>query len=178
MASTKTKPVEDTVSKVNNEIAVGSDLEFQRRWWTFERVLWIFFDCVIVADVLGCFGRGPVAKAHASLPDRSMQVSYERIERYGSPSIIRIDFGPNAVHDGKVQLWVSESVVKGLGNQRISPQPVESVIGNGGITYTFPASGPPASVQFALEPTSPGRYEIGLRLSDSQPLRLGVFVFP
>jgi hypothetical protein len=33
------KPVEHTIEKVNDEIAVGSDLEFQRRWWRFERVI-------------------------------------------------------------------------------------------------------------------------------------------
>lgn len=39
----ETKPVEDTVPKVNNEVAVGEDLNFQRAWWKVERGIWIFF---------------------------------------------------------------------------------------------------------------------------------------
>jgi len=54
-ASAPTEPVQDSVSKVNDELAVGSDLEFQRRWWKFERGVWIFFILLIVLDVLGVF---------------------------------------------------------------------------------------------------------------------------
>ena len=173
-----TKPVEDTVPQVNNEIAVGSDMDFQRKWWRFTRTLWICFAAVIVADVLGCFGRGPVANATAKTNDRTMEVKYERIERYGAPSILRIEFGPAAVHDGAVKLWVSESVIKSLGAQRVIPQPDKSVVGQDGITYTFPVSGLPASVKFALQPAAPGLYKIRFQVPGYQPLQLGVFVMP
>ena len=49
-----TKPVEDTISKVNDEIAVGSDLEFQRKWWRFTHLIWIVFTAIVIADLLGC----------------------------------------------------------------------------------------------------------------------------
>ena len=38
------KPIADSVAKVDGEVAVGEDLEFQRKWWKFERATWIFFD--------------------------------------------------------------------------------------------------------------------------------------
>ena len=65
MASTVpfSKPVEDTVPKVDDTIAVGEDLEFQRKWWRFERVAWIIFALFVLADVLGLFGRGYLANA-------------------------------------------------------------------------------------------------------------------
>ncbi|MBV9083458.1 MAG: hypothetical protein JOZ62_12325 [Acidobacteriaceae bacterium] len=100
----ETKPVEDTVSKVNDEIAVGSDLDFQRKWWRWERLVWIFFTALIIADVAGCFGRGPLAKARTRTSDGVMDISYERIERFGTPSILTIQFGKSANRDGKVQL--------------------------------------------------------------------------
>ncbi|MBV8809892.1 MAG: hypothetical protein JO033_14570 [Acidobacteriaceae bacterium] len=143
MPSIETKPVEDTISKVNDELAVGSDLQFQHKWWRFTHALWIFFGCVIVADLLGCFGRGPLANATAQTNDRTIQVKYERIERYAAPSILRIDFGPTAIHEGKIQFWVGESVIKALGAQRFIPQPEKSVVGQDGISYTFPCPDSP-----------------------------------
>jgi hypothetical protein len=50
---------------VNDEITVGEDLQFQRKWWVFERVIWILFSLILVLDIAGVFGRGPVAKAEA-----------------------------------------------------------------------------------------------------------------
>ena len=56
----------DSVAKINEELAVGEDLGFQRRWWRFERGVWIFFVVVIILDVAGLFGRGPLAYASAN----------------------------------------------------------------------------------------------------------------
>ncbi len=96
-------PVEDSVPKVDDEVAVGEDLEFQRRWWRFERIVWIFFTLLIVCDLLGLFGRGPLAKAQLHSSDGALNVRYERIERTGTPSMMVIQFGPAAVRDGKIQ---------------------------------------------------------------------------
>ncbi len=178
MDSVQTKPIEDSISKVDDEIAVGSDLDFQRKWWRFTKILWIVFVGIVIADLLGCFGRGPLAKAHLRTTDGTMDVTYERIERFSTPSILRIQFGQNVIHDGKVQVWVSESLVKSLGNQRVIPQPLSSVVGAGGILYTFSATTLPATVQFALEPTGPGIYRITLRVPGSEQVTLKIFVMP
>ncbi len=174
----RTKPVEDTVAKVDDEIAVGSDLEFQHKWWRFTRLIWILFTVIIVADLLGCFGRGLVANARTRTSDGSMDVKYERIERFSTPSILRIQFGPTAIHEGKVQVWISESLVKSLGNQRVIPQPSASTLQQGGILYTFPVTTIPAAVEFALEPVSPGIYELSMRVPGSETLKPRIYVMP
>ncbi len=173
----KTKPVEDTVSKVD-DIAVGSDLKFQRKWWRFTRVMWTVFAGIVIADILGCFGRGPLANAHLRTNDGTMDLKYERIERFSTPSILRIQFGQNAIHDGKIQLWLGESFIKSLGNQRVVPQPAASVIGQDGILYTFPATTVPAAIEFALEPTAPGIYDLRMRVPGSEELNPRIFVMP
>lgn len=177
-ASAQTKPVEDTISKVNDEVAVGSDLEFQRKWWRFTRALWIVFAGLVVADLLGCFGRGPLAKAQVRTPDGTMDIKYERIERFSTPSILRVQFGSSAIRDGKIQLWVSDTLVKPLGNQRVIPQPLTSVEDRGGILYTFPVTTPPASVAFALEPISPGIYETSLQVPGAEKVTVRIYVMP
>ncbi len=172
------KPVEDTISKVDNAVAVGEDLDFQRRWWRFERIMWSIFAVIIVLDVLGAFGRGVLAHAERHTPDGTLNVKYERIERASTPSIMSIRFGPEAIQDGKIQLFLTESVVKDLGAQRIIPQPLSSTIGNGGITYTFPATSTPAAVDIAFEPSFPGVHRFLLQVPGKQFVSARVAVVP
>jgi hypothetical protein len=177
-ASAPTEPVHDSVSKVNDELAVGSDLEFQRRWWKFERGVWIFFTLILVLDVLGVFGRGPLAKARMRAADASAEVIYERVERHATPSYLTVRFGPSSVHEGKVRLWVSESLIKVLGNQRVSPQPESSMLESGGVLYTFPAGALPLTAEFALQPTSVGPASVSLQVPGRERLSASIFVMP
>ena len=173
-----TKPVEDSVPKVDNTVAVGEDLEFQRRWWKFEHIIWIVFSLILVADVLGAFGRGYLAKAELHAPDGSLNVKYERVERASTPSIMTLQFGPTAIQNGAIHLFISESLIKELGTQRISPQPASSVIGDNGVTYTFPITNPPATVELSLQSSFPGRQHFSLQIPGSEPLSATVFVVP
>ncbi len=173
-----TRPVEDTVPKVNDEVAVGSNLEFQYKWWRFERTIWILFLLIVIADVIGVFGRGPLAKAHVGTQDGTIDLQYERVERFSTPSIMTVKFGPDAIHDGKVQLWVSQTLIKQLGTQRVVPQPLTSTIGQDGILYTFDATTPPAMAAFALEPTSAGKSHFAMQVPGGQRLEVSIFVMP
>lgn len=182
---TATAPVEDSVAKVGNELAVGEDLEFQRRWWRFEKIVWLVFATVVVLDLAGVFGRGPAANARKVTADAAVNMQYERVERFSTPSILTLHMGNNAVKNGMIKLWVSDSVVKELGNQRIIPQPATSATGDGGILYTFPSGPDPNSIEFALQPAQPGLSHFTIRLvpdgNPSQPmdsLTAGVFVMP
>jgi hypothetical protein len=108
-AESFTKPVEESVAKVNNEVAVGEDLEFQKKWWRFENAAWVVFSLIIVLDVCGLFGRGPLAHAERRTADGTIDVKYERIERSDSPSIMTIRFARPSIQGGKIQLYVSDS---------------------------------------------------------------------
>jgi hypothetical protein len=173
-----TSPVEDSVPKVDNEAAVGEDLAFQRRWWVFERVIWSVFLVVIVCDLLGLFGQGWLANAKASTPDKTLIIDYERIERASTPSTLTLHFGPAAIRNGHVQVYVSDSVTKALGAQRISPEPAVSAIGSGGISYTFPATLSPANVDIQLQPTLIGRHTFRIQALGEPPIDASVFVVP
>jgi hypothetical protein len=179
MASkSSSQPVEESVSKVNNEVEVGEDLDFQRKWWRFENFVWIIFSLIIVLDLCGVFGRGPVANARRRTADGTIDVKYERIERTESPSLITIRFGQSAIVDGKIKLFISQSLVQELGTQRIIPAPSTSEVGKSGLTYTFLASKPPASVDLALQPSGPGMYEFTIGVVGAEPLHAKVLVVP
>ena len=170
--------VNDSVPKVRDEVAVGEDLEFQRKWWRFEKIVWPFLLAIVVVDLMGGFGRGWLAKAKRSSSDGAMQVDYERIERASTPSVMTFRFGPKTIRDGRIVLYVSDSVVKTLGAQRIAPQPAISNVGDGGISYVFPASKAPAMVQIQLEPSFPGWHTFTVRSEGSPAVNGDVFVMP
>ncbi len=157
---------------------MGEDLKFQRRWWKFERGVWAFFGLIVLCDLLGLFGRGLLAKAERSTSDQSVEVHYDRIERANTPAILTVRFGPAAIRDGQVRLFVSTSVVKELGAQRVVPQPEASSIGPGGITYTFAITGLPATVEFALTPPYPGVHAFVLGVPGAEQVRAKVTVLP
>jgi hypothetical protein len=170
--------VEDTVPKVNEELAVGSDLEFQRRWESAERIVWIFLIAFLLLSVAGVFGRGPVANAKAKAADGSLQVEYERVERYSTPSVLTVRPDTSVIQNGKMQLWVSESLIKPLGNERVIPQPDKSEVGNGGVLYTFPASQGRALIEFQLQPAKVGKTDLKLRIPGHSQLDLNILIMP
>jgi hypothetical protein len=173
-----TTPVRDTVPKVDDTVAVGEDLRFQRRWWTFEKLIWKVFLVLIIADLLGLFGHGWLAKGKASTPDGALSIDYERVERASTPSTMTLHFGPGAIRDDRIRVHVSNTVVKGLGAQRIAPQPATSAIGEDGIDYEFPATGSPAQVEIQLQPTTPGLQTFRIRIPDRPAIEARVLIMP
>jgi hypothetical protein len=172
------KPLDDTIAKVDEEVAVGEDLEFQRKWWKFEHAVWIFFTLLLMLTLAGVFGRGPIAKAERRPIDESIDVKYDRIQRTGTPSIVTVNFRSSAIRNDKVDLFVSGSMVKELGAQRVVPSPERAVVGGDGLTYTFPVSGLPSYVEFALEPTGPGLRHLTIQVVGLKPVNADIFVMP
>ena len=172
------KPVGDNVPKVDGDIAVGEDLDFQRRWWKLEKFVWSFFVLLLIADLSGALGRGPLANAKAHTADGTLQLKYERILRENTASIMTVLPGAAAVHNGQVQLFVSDSVLKQFGAQRIIPQPATSAVGGGGVTYTFPATTLPMTVQFELKPSFIGSHPFTVAIPGAEPIQEKAVVLP
>jgi hypothetical protein len=168
----------DEVPKVDDAIAVGEDLAFQERWWTFERLVWFGFCAILLADVLGVFGAGWLAHARVEEPGLGMDVRYDRVARTGTPTTLAIQFGTDAAATGNVVLIASDSVVKGLGAQRVIPQPAATSIAAGSMTYTFPAGNPPGEVDFELQPGTPGIYQFTLQVQGHPSVTRRVVVMP
>jgi hypothetical protein len=168
----------DEVAKVDGAVAVGEDLAFQERWWTFEKIVWSFFLLVLLADVLGVFGAGWFAHTEIADAGSGMHVQYDRVARTGTPNMLAIQFGTDAAVDGKVQLIVSDSIVKALGAQRVIPQPESSTITAGGMLYNFPSGTPPGEVDFELQPAAPGIYSLTLQVRGHAAVSRRVVVLP
>lgn len=172
------QPVHDSVPRIHDEIAVGENIDFQRKWWRFEKIIWPILLLIVIADMLGVFGRGWLAKAHAQTPDHALTLDYERVARASTPSIMTFKFGPAAIHNNRIVLFVSDSIVKPLGAQRISPEPALSIIGKNGITYVFASSDSPASAQIQLQPSFPGPHTFRVQVLGSESINGSIFVMP
>ncbi len=168
--------VKDSIVKINDEVAVGEDLDFQERWWKFERIVWGFFTVVLLCTFAGLLGRGPMAVGH--MQNEYMRVQYEHIARSGTPNMMEIKFTQAAIHDGRVQLYVSDSVPKELGSTRVTPSPLETSMGSDGLTYTFAASVVPAAVKFSLQPDGPGIVPLTVGIAGQPALHTKVIVLP
>ena len=171
-------PVGDTVAKVDDAVAVGENLGFQHRWWRFERILWSFFLLILLADVSGLLGRGPLAKVQRQTSDGVLKVKYERIERSNTPSIMTVIPGAAAIQGGQLHLFISDSLVDQLGTQRVVPQPLSSTVGDGGITYVFQTGAPPMMIQLALQPSFVGIHTFTVRVSGASGVQARIAVLP
>ena len=108
-----------------------------------------------------------------------MNVTYERIERTGTPSVLTVRFGEAAIQEWRGPLvgerrWTLDE----LGNKQIAPQPATSIVGDSGLHYTFPATAQPAAAVFSLQPSAPGLYGLTLRLNGSRDLHFKILVMP
>ena len=172
------KPVGDNVPKVDGKVAVGEDLEFQRRWWRFENFVWVFFVLILIADLSGILGRGPLAKAERRTSDGALDLKYERVERANTSSIMTLQPGAAAIRDGKMQLFVSNSILQTLGAQRVIPQPEVSTVGDGGVTYTFATQALPLTVQIELKPSFIGMHHFEIGMPGGETIKAKAFVLP
>jgi hypothetical protein len=178
MTAVEPDTVADSVAKINGEVAVGEDLGFQRRWWRFEQIIWMFFGLLIAADVSGVFGRGPLANARMASADGSFDMHYERIERTGTPSMLTITLHRSAFTDGIATLHVTDNIVGALGAQRVIPQPATTRVGAGGLTYVFPGQDAPATIRFELQPAGPGEFPIAVGIEGRPSLTARIWVMP
>jgi hypothetical protein len=62
--------------------------------------------------------------------------------------------------------------------QRLVPEPLRAELDHNGILFTFASASIPDSLQFSLQPKSPGVYRFALRVAGSEELNAKVLVMP
>jgi hypothetical protein len=105
-------------------------------------------------------------------------VTYERIERTGTPSMMTVKVNRMQGTGNAVELFLSDAAVSGLGLRRVIPAPAITTIGNGGLTYRFPSGLLPADVRFEFQPVGAGVYHVALSTPGEAPIKLTVAVVP
>lgn len=155
------------------------DLEFQRRWWIFERAGWAAMLLVVALGLSGVLGHGPASRTSAQSADGRIRCEYERWARCESPSQLQLTLPPsNVARD--ISVAVSRSYLDGLRVEGSTPSPRSEAVGEDEIVYRFHLlpSENPARIKFDVRMTIVGTVKGSIRVGDGSPLRFSQFVYP
>lgn len=159
-------------------LQVNEDRAWQEKFWTAQRVGWIFMALVIVVAILGLTGKGgPLASASAR--NAVGTIDYPRITRWQSDEEVKVRLEPSAA--GKVDLLLSPSFARLFSIKSVTPEPSSVAATGAGQLYTFEV-GPGAGEKTISFNVTAGRPALGqpveARIGNSQPVRMNVTVLP
>ena len=162
------------------DLEINQDLNFERRSWKVERVAWVIAALVLLAALLGFLGPGPLGKATAASPDKSISLAYYRIERFQAPAEWRLQIDGNLVKQGELRLWVHRRFVEVIGTLQIDPEPESVEIQNERFVYAFKAVNPPPVIKVFVrfEPNKVGKTPAHLGVVDGPAVEFSQFYLP
>ncbi|WP_263418867.1 hypothetical protein [Terriglobus albidus] len=171
---------EGGIARVNDELSLGYDRDFEKQWWRIEVGLWSFLTVILLLGVMGLLGRGPMAHKTIGSADGALTVDFQRITRYKTPEAMTIRLDPKLYRNGRAYVWLNRAIVERMGLQRIIPQPALSIPGEDGIGYLFPISDPakPTLIYLAKEPAAPGLYEEEVKTDPEHDIFMRALILP
>jgi hypothetical protein len=147
------------------DLEIDQDLDFQRREWQIERILWAVVAVLLVLAVLGVFGTGPISTTTAESDDGTVVVDYHRFIRHDGRASLTLHVSGEQATDGKIEVWINHRYLDGVQVEDISPEPQEMRGAGDRVIYVFAidAPGDDLTVTYALRPQHIGRLraEIG-----------------
>lgn len=143
----------------------------------FERVGWVFMVLVIVAAMLGLFGKGYLSEA--VLDREHFQMKYQRFLHFGDLTSLEIEIPPQRSETGVVAIAFSNTYMHNFRIERIQPDPESSAHGDQ-ILFWFTATrtGEPVKIQFRLEPQKIGTLEGEIFVNGEDGYVFRQFVYP
>jgi len=153
--------------------AIGFDEAFENRWCRVEKSAWTLMVALLIAGGIGLFGRGVLARSHASGPDVSIE--YERIARYQTPTRISVTVPPD---DGGTRVFVGRSLLDRLQVQAAVPPALGSELRPDGVVLLFPAQPTGGVITLTAEPGSIGVCQQWLGLDGRAPVGFRQFILP
>jgi hypothetical protein len=155
-------------------IEVGYEYAFERSWGRFERVVWLLMLVAAVAACLGLLGRGHFANKTVRSGD--MQVQFENVARYKTPSFLKVKLAATAAGDNWLAL--SGGCLKKFSIDSMVPRPDRQVATSNGLALHFLIQGHAREIQLGLNPQSSGHSTCQLQSAGSAPLTIQQFILP
>lgn len=169
----------DTVSRTE-DIEVGCDLDFERRWWRIQRIGWFVLVLLLIGGVVGLFGHGPLSKATLNVPGSDSRICYERLARRETPSTLELRLGKSALVSGLVRIRLNQTLVEKMQLKQIVPAPLKAEPLADGVRFIFqtdPTRGS-AFIYFIENPTTPGFVDAEVVIEDAEPVHFRQFIYP
>ncbi len=159
-------------------LEMREDLLFAHRQWRIQRIGWVVMALVLLAALLGVFGRGPLS--HAREVDGSLDVEYERFARANAPTQLRLRV--DAASDGVLRVAIDRRYLDAVPIDHVRPRPLREESSDSEVIYDFASPpGGPLHVSFDMTPRDPGIARGAMRLmtgSPAQTVRFHQLIYP
>lgn len=161
------------------ETSPAESAQFQRREWTAQRLGWAVLWVALLAGGAGIFGRGPMARAHAS-DGRGWRMDYERFARNRTPTTLTVTIPAEGRRGDTATVWLDREYADNVEIERVTPEPAGVAVEPGRLIYHFLAPRADGSVRvgFDLEPRSVGRLRGRAGSLDSRGIAFSQMVYP
>ena len=153
------------------------DREWQERFWTAQRVGWLFMVLFLVAAIAGLTGKGgPLASATAKAADAT--IDYPRISRWQSDEELVVRLADSA--SGKVDVELSSAFGRVFTLESVKPEPASVQATARGHKFTFEVEAGAGEKQIVFD-VKTGRPVMGKTINAAvggAPGRMTVTILP
>lgn len=169
----------ETISRTD-DLELGCDLAFERRWWRIQRIGWVILPLLILGGVLGIFGHGPLSEATAHPSGSELQVHYDRLARRETPTLLQLRVDKAAIASGEVRIRLNRALLDSMQLKQIIPEPLMTQPLADGARFIFRTdpTRDSAIIVFVENPTRPGFVESEVSVEGAKPVRFRQFVYP
>lgn len=135
--------IPDIMTAQKSSSTEEEDLQFQKKEWVFQRVVWMIMLVIVVLAIIGVFGNGPIARAEAGGTQEILHIKYDRIvrERSRTETLVTINLNRSEVlrqtGDTLIHLWISQDLVHSMGLTTTTPYPVRTSLNDTAIVFSF-----------------------------------------
>ncbi|WP_419730085.1 hypothetical protein [Lichenicola sp.] len=165
--------------KVNDELEVGYDETFERRWSHAERSGYVVMLVLVAAGIAGLFGRGPFSHRTVSSPASGLAVDFEPVARSQCDTQVTFHI-KNDTAATTIDLFLDNHLVEPMGLHQVLPQPVVSQTAPDGLRLSIavPAYSHDTELRVMLMPDVIGPVHMVAHLQGHPVLRWTQFVVP
>jgi hypothetical protein len=158
------------------DLEAADNLACLRREWLAERLAQVLGAALLIAGVLGLFGRGPLTWVKATSDDGSLTVDYYSAERYESDSELRLTVHQPAAE--MVRLKIDRAFLDVTTPNGIWPPPLKTeTIGNS-LVCTFQLGTGKQEVVYHYQHETYGVVKYQVSVDEGEPVYVSQFVFP
>lgn len=165
--------------RVNDELEVGYDLVFERRFHYAEIAGRAFLVLVVALALSGLLGRGPFSHESVRTPGGGLSVDYEPVARYDTPTQVTLHLHP-VPGQSTSTVVIDTGFIEPMGLTAMEPTPLASVAHRGGLALTFGVQQTRADtlVRLELKPSVVGPVSMSATVDDAHPLTWTQVILP
>lgn len=162
------------------DLELAQDLAFQRQQWRVQRIAWAGMAVLVLAALLGLFGRGPLSRTSASTAGVPLTIDYDRFVRAGDRTDLVLHLGPGSADGPRLRCWLASDYLDRLQLEQITPRPEAIEVGPSRHVFVFLRTDgeEQARVVFHFQPTRMGPLSGRAGCGDGPEVVFSQFCYP